>query len=660
MKDDKHREFQIDPRVKDFYLLAEDFDQVDTSELNPSLHSLKSVQQRYQSHKLIAEGGMKEIFKVTDARAKRKLAMAMLRSDAPEDLYDPFIHEAWLTALLAHPNIMTIHDIGVNPYGKPYFTMDLKKGDSLGELIAKLHAGDQEMLQQYSREELLQIFLKICDAMAYAHSIGVLHLDLKPANIQIGEFGQVLVCDWGMGKVQGREDLMELDRQLLNPDLLSSITLYGELKGTPGCMAPEQVLKKEDLDVRTDVYGLGCILYSLLTFLQPISGTDTQELLKKTRDGEIIEPVLRAPEQEVPKALNAVVMKALEVDPDQRYASVAELRQEVNRYLTGFATKAEKAGLLTQMQLFFLRNKLFCITVSISITIGLIGATWAFVQLSQKERATDEARQEAERTLALYQTGQGELKELGSRYDDSVKTVVRKYKQMGNYAAANRVLLAALAEEPENPVYLYEKGLYHFTLQQFNAAVNEFDRSGVRDDVVLVRIAGEYACLKEDTVLLSSQQMVDLIERLPTHTPLIYRMIQFDQRERLNLTQRAIIIHAFLKILNPDWADPVFEYNLANGRLKLGGRGLSRIHMGGSLLAGLQPRGLDISGTDIASLGTELSYPIETLNIIGTPFFSKRQLRSMVHLRDLTVSQAQYDELKLHQLPKRIAVNVID
>ena len=82
--------------------------------------------------------------------------------------------------------------------------------------------------------------------------------------------------------------------------------------------------------------------------------------------------------------------------------------------------------------------------------------------------------------------------------------------------------------------------------------------------------------------------------------------------------------------------------------------------MGGSLLAGLQPRGLDISGTDIASLGTELSYPIERLNIIGTPFFSKRQLRSMVHLRELTVSQAQYDDLKLHQLPKRIAVNVID
>ena len=309
--DDKQNDFKIDPRVKDFYHLAEDIDQVDASELNPSLHSLKSVHQRYQSHQLIAAGGMKEIFKVTDARAKRELAMAMLRTDAPEDLYDPFIHEAWLTALLAHPNIITIHDIGVNPYGKPYFTMDLREGDSLAELIGKLHAGDPDALERYPREELLQIFLKICDAMAYAHSNEVLHLDLKPANIQIGEFGQVLVCDWGMGKVRGRKDRMELDRQLLNPDLLSSITLYGELKGTPGSMAPEQVLKQDDLDERTDVYGLGSILYSLLTFLRPISGTDTRELLQKTRDGEIVAPMLRAPERTVPKALDAVVMKAL-------------------------------------------------------------------------------------------------------------------------------------------------------------------------------------------------------------------------------------------------------------------------------------------------------------------------------------------------------------
>lgn len=100
---------------------------------------------------------MKEIFKVYDARAKRHLAMAMLRSDAPEDLFDPFIHEAWLTALLAHPNIITIHDIGVNAQGKPYFTMDLKEGDSLRELIEKLHRGDRETLKRYPLEALLQI-----------------------------------------------------------------------------------------------------------------------------------------------------------------------------------------------------------------------------------------------------------------------------------------------------------------------------------------------------------------------------------------------------------------------------------------------------------------------------------------------------------------------
>ena len=158
-------------RLERLYQMAEHYNEVDDKEINPSVDSLAAVSQRYQSPELIAKGGMKRVYKVYDARAKRSLALAMLRDDVAEDLRDPFIHEAWLAAQLDHPNIMTIHDVGVKAMDQPYFTMDLKKGASLRELIEKLHAGHHKLEAQYPLETLLQIFLKICENVAKCFQI---------------------------------------------------------------------------------------------------------------------------------------------------------------------------------------------------------------------------------------------------------------------------------------------------------------------------------------------------------------------------------------------------------------------------------------------------------------------------------------------------------
>lgn len=172
-------------KLASFYYVAEDYEQVDEKEISPSLHAISRISERYESAEVLASGGMKQVFKVYDARCKRHVAMATLHDDAPLELCDPFIHEAWLTGLLGHPNIITIHDVGVNSQNGPYLTMDLKSGNSLSELIEKLRAGDPQVVNRYSLESLLQVFVKICDAIAYAHSVQVLHLDLKPANIQV-------------------------------------------------------------------------------------------------------------------------------------------------------------------------------------------------------------------------------------------------------------------------------------------------------------------------------------------------------------------------------------------------------------------------------------------------------------------------------------------
>ncbi len=142
---------------------------------------------------------------------------------------------------LAHPNILPIHNMGVDPNGKPFFTMELLPGDSLKDIVSGLKSSKADYVSRYSLDALLSIYQKICDAMAYTHSRGVLHLDLKPSNIRVGPFGDVFVCDWGLARIVREADSSETQEPgELDGDELNDFTLSGTLKGTPGFMAPEQ------------------------------------------------------------------------------------------------------------------------------------------------------------------------------------------------------------------------------------------------------------------------------------------------------------------------------------------------------------------------------------------------------------------------------------
>lgn len=641
-------------RLETLYDMAEKYDEVGVKEINPSLHVLGQVTQRYQSAELIAEGGMKQIFKVYDARVQRYLALAMMRPDAPEDLCDPFIHEAWLTARLNHPNIITIHDVGVKEPGRPYFTMDLKQGDSLRELIEKLGSNDRKIRNLYPLETLLQIFIKVCDAVSYAHSVNVLHLDLKPANIQIGEYGQVLVCDWGLGKVLGGDDPRDVDRMLFNPDLLGSVNLQGQLKGTPGTMAPEQLIEDGVVDARTDVYGLGGILYSLLTLLQPLTG-DAEEILQRTKDGAIVPPIRRVPRREIPKGLDAVVMKALATNPAQRYTSADALRSEVHRYLTGFATEAENAGVLKQLNLFYRRNRRFCLTVFCSLLVVVAGTAWAFRQLDEKERAARAARLDAERTLALYEAGQSELEKMSFENAKSVVQVAERYQFSGNYGRAEAILKEALANDPGNETCLHALGIHYFILQRFNEAV-KFLEQGISPNGDICQTAQVYADIKADEEKLSAQQLIDILHRIHIHEPVALRMVLNDQKERFDLSERARIIAAYLRVLNPDWTDGWFEYDADAGRLRIGGKGLRKVSTQKSVLIGLNPRVLDLSGSEVDDLWKEIDSAVEILDIRGTPMKNFWFLKRFVHLRELITTPGQISETQFNQLPERVRV----
>ncbi|NBV25663.1 MAG: serine/threonine protein kinase, partial [Proteobacteria bacterium] len=156
----------------------------------------------YRPGREIARGGMGAVLDARDQKLGRSVAMkVMLRRNAPEEEQQRFLQEARVLGQLAHPNIVPVHDVGTDEQGRLFYTMKLVVGVTLHDVIGKLKAGDQETLAKYPLNALLTIFQKVCDAVAFAHSRGIIHRDLKPQNIMVGEFGEVLVMDWGLAKL---------------------------------------------------------------------------------------------------------------------------------------------------------------------------------------------------------------------------------------------------------------------------------------------------------------------------------------------------------------------------------------------------------------------------------------------------------------------------
>lgn len=358
--------------------------------------------ERYSHPELIGEGAQKRIYRVRDEACSRQVAMAVLR-DTGEVTRARFIREARVTALLEHPNIMPVYDHGIDENDLPFFTMRLCNGRTLAELIAPE--------SETSLAERLNALVKICEALSYAHSRGILHRDLKPDNVQVGDFGEVLLSDWGLALVQYED----CDEELLRDETLSvidlKVSLQGDIKGTPGYVAPEILHSPTAFTPASDIFALGSILHILLTGRLPVEGTSADTILKNTREGRI--RAFQNLDQTVPEGLVAIGNKALAIDPQDRYTTVSSFLADLQRFLNGFATRAENAGLKTQLALFYRRNTSACNTaVAFAALVGLI-ISFAIHTLREKENyasglvddlvAANTARTRAEQELApLY------------------------------------------------------------------------------------------------------------------------------------------------------------------------------------------------------------------------------------------------------------------
>jgi serine/threonine protein kinase len=292
---------------------------------------------RYDVVTKLAQGGMASVYLATDRALDRPVALKILSDTQTEPQAAlRMAAEARILGRLEHPGIVPVHDVGVLPDGRTYYVMKYVRGQRLDE-----HVSSASPLAAR-----LRIFEKICDAVAFAHAHGVIHRDLKPQNIMVGSFGEVLVMDWGLAKVLGKNEegakgeagVGVVPLSALQPGSAPGQTQVGVVMGTPGYMAPEQARGEVDqIDERTDVYGLGAVLYFLLTGRPPVSLTGTAT------------PVSLPPRQHnraIPRALEAICLKALAAEPAHRYSSVAELAKDIAYFLAERRVEAYPEGIL--------------------------------------------------------------------------------------------------------------------------------------------------------------------------------------------------------------------------------------------------------------------------------------------------------------------------
>jgi hypothetical protein len=291
--------------------------------------SMTKVQaERYKVLSRLGKGGMGEVMAVRDDMVGREVALKRIRRSDPSDrLIARFLREASVQGRLEHPSIVPLYDIGRDAGGLPYFTMKKLAGTTL----AKVFAQDR---RDYPLQRLLRAFVDVCLAIEFAHVRGVIHRDLKPDNIVLGEYGEVMVLDWGVAKVIGEPDGEFADVHSGSQDGDSpTATLPGTVVGTPGYMSPEQVRSDPDIDGRADVYALGCLLFEILagSMLHP---TGKPGMASATA-GIDARPSARTPDRVIAPELDELCVQATMIEPDKRIQRARELGDRVQRYLDG-------------------------------------------------------------------------------------------------------------------------------------------------------------------------------------------------------------------------------------------------------------------------------------------------------------------------------------
>ncbi|MCK4665738.1 protein kinase [Candidatus Dependentiae bacterium] len=373
----------------------------DTTETDLTNKEKLTIQQpgRYTIMGEKGRGGIGKVLLAFDSHLGREIAVKELIASEEgviEDKPTPvsktaamvarFLTEARITGQLEHPSIVPVYEIGKKPDGSIYYTMKLVKGATLADKIRA-----EDTLE--TRLELLENYISLCNAIAYAHSRGVIHRDIKPQNIMIGEFGETVVLDWGLAKLKGREDKVagKLKAELEGlKDIGGFKTIEGRALGTPSYMPPEQAEGKlKEIDERSDIYSLGAVLYEILTGHPPFTGDTAYEIVGKVLNEKPQNP--KTIDHKIPEELNAICMKALNKKRKDRYSSAKELAEDIKRFMTGSLVSAYEYNPIEKLKKWASNNKLVVMTAAVGLSVLFLFSIFMYVSISQKQEKSEKA-----------------------------------------------------------------------------------------------------------------------------------------------------------------------------------------------------------------------------------------------------------------------------
>jgi serine/threonine-protein kinase len=291
---------------------------------------------RYVLAEELGAGGMGIVRAAVDQRLGREVAIKTLRrTRRPErPLERRFLREACVQALLDHPAIVPVYDIGRDSHGSLYFSMKRIDGSTLDAIIERLRSAESPAVAKLAQQKLLRAFARVCRAVDFAHRRGVVHRDLKPGNVMLSDDGEAYVLDWGVSAMIGEEDpvSMRIANELPNDAACDAKTPIGETIGTPGYLSPEQACGAE-FDARADIYALGAVLFELLS-LEPLHVRGaTTGILVSTLQGPDARPSMRAPQREIAPELDAICVRATALEPVDRYQTLAELIVDLESFI---------------------------------------------------------------------------------------------------------------------------------------------------------------------------------------------------------------------------------------------------------------------------------------------------------------------------------------
>ena len=623
---------------------------------------------RYTTGDEIGRGGMKKILLSEDKLTARKVAQAKLLDSQNDQKTESFFREARITAQLQHPNIVPVYDAGYDREGQAFFTMK-----PVGKKTLKNYLKENQLHDKFYFQHSLELFLKVCQAMAYAHSKQVVHLDLKPENIYLGEFAEVLVGDWGLARGVNDECLSE---ELLVEDIYDEHSQHGMLKGTPGYMAPEQIEKSlGKRDELCDIYALGAILYEMMCGKRANSAEGCKDLLKQTLGGKRKRP--RELNPKLAKSLELVILKALEKDRDQRYQTVKELIEDLHKFQEGYMTSAEDHNALKSLLYLLKRHKqlsflLFLILISSSIfSAFLFFAKQRAVELSEvalieKNRAEELGQLaliEKNRAEEAYQSQlqeQAEKEAISRAASPRLVNVARTDLGRFDYDSALANARLAVLWDPDNEDAQFYLGRILMITQRFDEAnrlfqgimspsfprkktaevCTKFAQLKTNDDLFL-NVAELKSLLKDTSssfvIPVKANESMKFLIHIVNYA---YTLPEYSLEEKMEIASLA------LQLTNPVKGD--IKYSTFESQVDIDLSNNKRL-FSLDVLRKLPIRKLNLSNSSIKNMDSLMGSSVKELDIRGSQI-SGYSMRLLNHLEKLILNAKQNPGLNLREV----------